>query len=70
MLSVRTSATLERDGLIEQAGTQPGFRKPHVVYALSAEADQVSPKSYGPLLSLVLDVTGRKLRARFSKDDT
>ncbi len=37
-----------------------GFGEP-----LSAEADQVSPKSYGPLLSLVLDVTGRKLRARF-----
>src|SRR5947209_18453117 len=27
--------SLERDGLIVQSGTQPGFRKPHAVYVLT-----------------------------------
>ncbi|MFL6531029.1 MAG: helix-turn-helix transcriptional regulator [Chthoniobacterales bacterium] len=57
-------ASLERDGLIHQSGTQPGFRKPHALYALTAEAEQVFPKSYGLLLSLVLDVVARKLTVR------
>jgi predicted ArsR family transcriptional regulator len=53
--------SLERDGLIHQAGTQPGFRKPHATYALTAESEQIFPKAYGPLLDLVLTVLARKL---------
>jgi predicted ArsR family transcriptional regulator len=53
--------TLERDGLIRQAGTQAGFRKPHAVYALTPGAEQFFPKAYGPLLDLVLTVFARKL---------
>jgi len=53
--------SLERDGLIYQAGTQPGFRKPHATYALTAEAEQIFPKAYGPLLDLLLTVLARKL---------
>ena len=53
--------SLERDGLIHQAGTQPGFRKPHATYALAAESEQVFPKAYGPLLDLLLTVLARKL---------
>ena len=53
--------SLERDGLIHRAGTQPGFRKPHVTYALTAESEQIFPKAYGPLLDLLLTVVARKL---------
>ena len=52
---------LERDGLIHRAGTQPGFRKPHTTYALTAESEQIFPKAYGPLLDLLLGVLSRKL---------
>ena len=53
--------SLERDGLIRQSRTQPGFRKPHAVYALTAEAEQVFPKAYGSLLDLVLTIFSKKL---------
>ena len=54
-------SSLERDGLVQQAGTQPGHRKPHVTYALTAESEQIFPKAYGPLLDLLLSVISRKL---------
>src|SRR5436190_4578148 len=53
--------SLERDGLIRQSGTQPGFRKPHAVYGLTPQAEQIFPKAYGPLLDLVLTVFARRL---------
>lgn len=53
--------SLERDGLVLQAGTQPGFRKPHVTYALTADAEQIFPKSYGVLLDLILIVISKQL---------
>jgi predicted ArsR family transcriptional regulator len=54
-------STLERDGLIHQFGTQPGFRKPHATYALTPEAEQIFPKAYGVLLDLVLIVISKQL---------
>jgi predicted ArsR family transcriptional regulator len=57
-------ARLERDGLVRQAGTQPGFRKPHATYALTAESEQIFPKAYGRLLDLLLAVFSRKLSPR------
>ena len=54
-------ASLERDGLAHQSGMQPGFRKPHATYALTAEAEQIFPKSYGLLLDLILIVVSRQL---------
>jgi len=56
--------SLERDGLICQSGTQPGFRKPHVTYALTPDAEQIFPKSYGVLLDLILMVISRQLSPR------
>jgi predicted ArsR family transcriptional regulator len=53
--------SLERDGLIVQSGTQPGFRKPHAIYALTPEAEQIFPKAYGALLDVVLTVFSKKL---------
>ncbi len=52
---------LEREGLIHQAGIQPGFRRPHVTYALTAAAEQVFPRAYGSLLDLCLTVFAKKL---------
>jgi predicted ArsR family transcriptional regulator len=54
-------ASLERDGLARQSGSQPGFRKPHATYALTPEAEQIFPKSYGVLLDLLLIVISRQL---------
>jgi len=56
--------SLERDGLASQAGVQPGFRKPHATYALTADAEQIFPKAYGALLDILLSVLSRKLTGR------
>ncbi len=53
--------SLERDGLVHQSGSQPGFRKPHATYALTPEAEQIFPKAYGLLLDLILTVFSKKL---------
>jgi predicted ArsR family transcriptional regulator len=55
---------LERDGLVSQAGVQPGFRKPHATYALTSDAEQIFPKAYGSILSLFLTVFSEKLTPR------
>ena len=53
--------SLERDGLVQQTGIQPGFRKPHALYGLTSQSEQIFPKAYGTLLDLVLSVFERKL---------
>jgi predicted ArsR family transcriptional regulator len=60
--AVRAHLTsLERDGLIQQLGMRPGFRKPHILYSLTGEAEYLFPTAYGPLLRHVLAVIGRRL---------
>jgi predicted ArsR family transcriptional regulator len=60
--AVRSHLTsLERDGLIQQLGTRPGSRKPHILYGLTGEAEYLFPTAYGPLLRHVLAVIGRRL---------
>jgi predicted ArsR family transcriptional regulator len=54
-------ATLERDGLVHQSGERSGFRKPHFSYELTAEADELFPKAYAPILDDLLAV----LKGRF-----
>jgi predicted ArsR family transcriptional regulator len=56
--------SLERDGLVQQRGLRRGTRKPHVVYRLSAEAEHIFPKAYGPLLNHLVDVMSHRLSAR------
>jgi predicted ArsR family transcriptional regulator len=61
-------ASLERDKLVFQSGMKPGVRKPHTTYALGPEAEQLFPKAYGRLVSLLMSIfsrqiTPRKLRA-------
>ena len=40
---------------------RPGLRKPHAIYELTAEAEQLFPKAYAPLLNQVLDVLDERL---------
>ena len=53
--------SLERDGLVQQTGIQPGFRKPHALYGLTSQSEQIFPKAYGALLDLALSVFERKV---------
>ncbi len=48
-------ATLERDGLVCQAGVRRGSGKPAQIYHLTQEAEQIFPKAYGPVLRSLLD---------------
>ena len=60
--AVRSHLTsLERGGLIQQLGTRPGFRKPHILYTLTGEVEYPFPTAYGPLLRHVLAVIGKRL---------
>ncbi len=54
-------STLERDGLVERQGTQPGLRKPHVRYTLTSEAEQLFPKAYSTLFNQLLTVLKRRV---------
>jgi predicted ArsR family transcriptional regulator len=63
--AVRSHLTsLERDGLVQEVGTQPGIRKPHVLYGLTGEAGYLFPTAYGPLLRHVLGVIARRLSSQ------
>ena len=57
-------ASLERDGLIVHSGMKPGFRKPHTTYALGPEAEQLFPKAYGRLVSLLMSIFSRRVEPR------
>lgn len=46
--------TLERDGLVRQFGERAGFRKPHLEYELSREAEGLFPKSYRMVLNCLM----------------
>ena len=53
--------SLERDGLIRQSGIQPGHRKPHFAYELTAEAEHLFPKAYDTLLNQLISVLKDRL---------
>ena len=54
---------LERDGLVRPSGSRRGPRKPTTTYDLSAAADQLFPKAYGPVLRHLLDTLRTSLPA-------
>jgi len=54
-------ATLERDGLVRQSGVRRGLRKPHYVYTLTPEAEQLFPKAYDLLLDQLITVLKGRL---------
>jgi predicted ArsR family transcriptional regulator len=53
--------SLERDRLVESAGTIKGVRKPHVVYRLTDDARKRFPRAYDSLLNRLLDVIKQRL---------
>jgi len=55
-------ASLERDRLVSQSGMRPGIRKPHTTYALGPEAEQLFPKAYGTLVSLLMSIFSRQIK--------
>jgi predicted ArsR family transcriptional regulator len=57
-------ANLERDRLVVQSGMKPGIRKPHTTYVLGPEAEQLFPKAYGRLLSLLMSIFSRQVKPR------
>lgn len=53
--AIRTHlSALERDGLVEQAGTRRSERRPASLYQLSVEAESLFPKAYATVLAEVL----------------
>lgn len=67
--AVRTTlAALERDGLVRPGAKRPGVRKPNQEYELTAAAEALFPKPYGPLLQLLLGVITERLAPR-KKDE-
>jgi predicted ArsR family transcriptional regulator len=57
-------ASLERDRLVSQSGMKPGVRKPHTTYSLGPEAEQLFPKAYGRLVSLLMSIFSRRVKPR------
>ena len=57
-------ASLERDRLVAQSGMKPGVRKPHTTYALGPEAEQLFPKAYGRLVSLLMSIFSRQIEPK------
>jgi predicted ArsR family transcriptional regulator len=54
--AVRAHLTsLERDGLVRQAGVRRGERKPSQVFELTPEAEELFPKAHAPVLSRLVD---------------
>jgi predicted ArsR family transcriptional regulator len=60
-------ATLERDGIVRQCGVRRvgGVGKPAYAYELTADAEQLFPKSYATVLNETLDA----LEARITSDE-
>ena len=53
--------TLERDGFVQQLGERRGSSKPAFIYELSADAEQLFPKAYGPVLRQLLEVLSEEM---------
>jgi predicted ArsR family transcriptional regulator len=57
-------ASLERDRLVIQSGMKRGVRKPHTTYSLGPDAEQMFPKAYGRLVSLLMGMFSRRITPR------
>ena len=60
--------SLERDGLVRQAGLQRGTRKPHFAYELTAESEALFPKAYDALLNQLITVLKTRLKPKALKN--
>ncbi len=54
-------AQLERDGLVEQTGLRPSFRKPESVFDITPVADALFAKAYAPVLGNLLSAMETRL---------
>jgi predicted ArsR family transcriptional regulator len=54
-------ATLERDGIVLQRGTQRGSSRPASVYGQTPEAEFLFPKAYDQILHQVLEVLSERV---------
>lgn len=52
---------LERDGLVQPAGSRARFRKPEVVYEITTEAERLFAKAYAPVLATLLGTLTERL---------
>lgn len=55
-------ARLERDGIVERAGTRPGVSRPSMLFRLSTEGELRFSHAYVPVLTQLLHVLSRRLR--------
>jgi predicted ArsR family transcriptional regulator len=55
-------ASMERDRLVAQSGSKPGVRKPHTTYSLGPDAEQIFPKAYGRLVSVLMSILSRRVK--------
>ena len=60
--------TLERDGLVKLEGVRRGSRKPHFTYALTPLAEDLFPKSYDSLMTVLLGVLKEKVTPKELKE--
>ena len=56
-------AALERDGLVQQSGSRKSSSKPASVYTLTAAAEDLFSKAYGPVLRQLLEELTARMEA-------
>jgi predicted ArsR family transcriptional regulator len=59
---------LARDGLLRQAGSRRGVRRPHVEYDLTDEGRDLFPKAYEPALKTLINVLDARLPQPTARD--
>jgi predicted ArsR family transcriptional regulator len=58
---------LTRDGLVRQAGSRQGVRRPHADYEITAKARKLFPTAYEPVLRRLVDALAERLSARTAR---
>ena len=56
-------AAMERDGLVQQSGSRKSSSKPASVYTLTAAAEDLFSKAYGPVLRQLLEELTERMEA-------
>jgi predicted ArsR family transcriptional regulator len=60
--AVRSQLTaMERDGVVQRAGTRPGATRPSLVFSLAPQVEQLLSRAYVPLLTQLVRVFAHEL---------
>jgi predicted ArsR family transcriptional regulator len=59
---------LQRDGLARPTGSRRGVRRPHAEYELTAQAREMFPRAYEPVLQRLVDVISERLSEKLARD--